>query len=116
AAGQASLGAAPAGAGLWQLDTRQHQARWWLHEGRVTAVAFSPNGRFAATAGAVTATAASPKERGQVRLWRAATDDRELGEQFGPTLEHPAPVHCLAFSPSGRTLLTGCKDSYLRLW
>src|SRR5207244_1440395 len=32
------------------------------------------------------------------------------------TLEHPAPVTCLAFAPDGRKIAVGCKDGSAAVW
>ncbi len=46
-----------------------------------------------------------------VRFRAAAT-----GETIGPPLVHASKVGAIAFSPDGRTLLTGCDDTVARLW
>ena len=45
------------------------------------------------------------------RLWNPAT-----GTPIGPTMEHPAAVAGLAFSPDDRLLLTAATDGGLRVW
>ena len=45
-----------------------------------------------------------------MKLW-----DRARGELVA-SLPHPAAVGCLAFSPDGKTLATGCDDQSVRLW
>jgi eukaryotic-like serine/threonine-protein kinase len=62
------------------------------HEDWAWALAFSPDGRTAAT-GSMDRTA---------RLWDAAT-----GRPRGEPMRHDGPVLSLAFSPDGSTLLTG---------
>lgn len=70
------------------------------HRGEVRDGAFSPNGKYVATAGS---------DR-QVRFWM--TDGLPVQDS---SLEHPSPVYAVAFSPSGRILATGDADA-LRLW
>lgn len=47
---------------------------------------------------------------GTARLW-----DAENGLQLGPDLRHDAPVSVVAFSPDGKTMLTGAGKE-VRLW
>jgi WD40 repeat protein len=55
---------------------------------------FSPDGKLLL--------AAASGGRGQVRLWNTAT-----GEPVGEPLEHPHQIDSFAFSPDGRTIVTG---------
>jgi WD40 repeat protein len=71
------------------------------HTGPVSQIAFAPDGRTLASAGA----------DGKVRLWNVA--ERRLMT----TLEgHTAPVHSLAFSPGGQLLASSGNDATIRLW
>ncbi len=65
------------------------------------AVAFSPDGRWAAFASADKS----------VVIWGVA-ENRELRRCIG----HTASVWCVAFSPDGSRLLSGGKDGVVRLW
>jgi WD40 repeat protein len=84
----------------WLKRIHPFRARF-EHPGPIHAVAFSPDGRMAATAG----------EGGTIWLWDVAT-----GDPIGDGLHHSAKVGALAFSPDSRTLLTGGEDCFARLW
>jgi WD40 repeat protein len=71
------------------------------HEGKVWAVAFSPDGKTVLT-GSMDGTA---------RLWDART-----GRPIGTPLHHRGRVRAVAFSPDGRRILTACGDNTARLW
>jgi WD40 repeat protein/serine/threonine protein kinase len=72
------------------------------------AVAISPDGRTV-----LSSSSGFPGTPGKslVRLW-----DARSWKPIGAALEHPAPVRAAAFSPNGRTFLTGCDDGAARLW
>jgi len=84
----------------WQRQLRVRR-RVLQHNGRVLAVAFSPDDKIVLT-GSWDQTA---------RLWDAAT-----GTPIGQPLQHPDMVHAAVFSPDGKTILTGCRDKIARLW
>ncbi|HEX4301297.1 MAG TPA: TIR domain-containing protein [Rhizomicrobium sp.] len=74
------------------------------HNGQVTALAFSADGRFFASGGV---------DR-RVRLWPA-----RQGPSFTPSpalLGHNADITALAFAPSGEMLVSGASDGELRVW
>src|SRR5262249_27906953 len=79
--------------GLWDADTGRLAGRFRGHTSRVTAVAFAPGGKLAASTG---------KNEKVVRLWSPATGEpvRELtGGRFA--------FASVAFSPDGRTVAAG---------
>ena len=91
--------------GAWQAHLVRPRAAI-AHKDWVWAVAFSPDGRKAATCG---------KDR-IARLWDVAS-----GGPIGEPLSHTYPVWAVAFSPDGRRLLTGSGDDdrpsgEVRLW
>jgi WD40 repeat protein/tRNA A-37 threonylcarbamoyl transferase component Bud32 len=70
------------------------------HTAPVRAIAFSPDGKTAATAG----------QDGRVWLWDVGT-----AKKRGP-LRHAAAVWFVAFGPGGNTVLSACDDRRARLW
>jgi eukaryotic-like serine/threonine-protein kinase len=107
-------GGEDATARLWDTDTRQMIGRPLAHAGRVYSAAFAPDGRTFATGSAAPSAAVAPDRRtlatgvgptpaGAARIWDTAT-----GQPLTPPLRHGYPVRGLAFSPDGKTLLTGC--------
>lgn len=72
-----------------------------LHDDRVRAIAFHPEGRFAVTAG----------EDGQAWLW-----DAKDAHPVAPLGSHPAPIRWAAFRPDGAEVVTGGADGWIQAW
>jgi eukaryotic-like serine/threonine-protein kinase len=75
--------------------------RSFLHQDRITDVAFSLDGKAALTGSA----------DNTALLWNVAT-----GELVGLPLEHQDAVFTVAFSPDGKAVLTSSDDNTARLW
>ena len=86
---------------LWDAASGKPIGQPLWHHGRVTAVAFSPDGRVLLTG----------SEDGAARLW-----DEASGKPLGQPLQHEDWVTAVAFSPDGHVVLTGSWDGTARLW
>lgn len=97
---------------LWNTDASDVKATFKALDTSFNALAFSPNGRLLA----------SGCSDGSVRLWNATAQKEGLGGKIGqymPTLKlkgHKERVNILAFSPDGKTLLSGSDDGTIRAW
>ncbi|MCS6827646.1 MAG: hypothetical protein NZ553_13605 [Caldilinea sp.] len=91
------------GVDLWRIDIGQPTGvRLGGHTSVISAVAFTPDARSAATV----------SFDGSARVWDVASGELLLG----PLNEHAGRVLSAAFSPDGRILATGGADRYVYLY
>ena len=96
---------------LWDLEARTPRATF-QSELFLNALAFSPNGKLLA----------SGDDDGMVNLWNATVQQKGLAGKLGQNLsslklrKHREDIVALAFSPDGKTLLSGSKDGTIRAW
>lgn len=85
------------------LQTAGHlQKTWYGHKDAVTAIAFSPDGKYIVTG----------SEDKTLRLWDAI-NERNIGKSW---TGHNDWVNSVAFSPDGKYVVSGSEDKTLRLW
>src|SRR5581483_4105205 len=52
----------------------------------------------------------------EVGLWEVGLWEVGAGKPLGPPWRHRGLVKAMAFSPDGKTVVTGCPDKSARLW
>ena len=86
----------------WTASSARVQRTIDAHQGRVTALAFAPNGGLLATAG----------EDGDVKVWNVRS-----GRNAARTLRgHTGPVRAVSFSSDGQRLVSAGQDGAIRIW
>jgi WD40 repeat protein len=93
---------------VWDLAASSPRTVLLQHTSRVWCVAFSPDGRFMASAGGSWSEANRP---GELKLWDAVT-----GQLLASLTGHTGPVFSVAFSPDNTALISAGWDRTVRLW
>jgi WD40 repeat protein len=105
--------------------SRDKTLRWWSvetgnevlclkgHADAVQAIAISPTGRHAVSGSGGTwlGNKYVPGTEHLLRLW-----DLQTGQEIARFQGHTGDINCIAFSPDGRTFLSGSADMTVRLW
>ena len=93
---------------MWEAASGREVARL-THDGDVSAVAFSPDGRYVVSGGCDKRDGSTCIE-GTARVWEADTG-REVAR-----MTHDGEVLAVAFSPDGRYVVSGSWDTTARVW
>jgi WD40 repeat protein len=97
---------------VWKADTGEPVIPPIAHALKVFRAVFSPNGRHIVTAsGSLALMAGIQGERGEVRVWDAAT-----GKAVTPPMVHAGSALWAEFSRDGRLVVSASKDGSARIW
>src|SRR5262249_46613704 len=92
------------GVTLWDLPPggkATQKSQYQFHSRGIVGLAFSPDGKWLATAS---------------WDWTVKVSDAAIGTPRYEALRHDDRVHCLSFSPDGRWLATGDQAGHVRLF
>jgi WD40 repeat protein/tetratricopeptide (TPR) repeat protein len=93
---------------VYDAKTNQPVGGTLPHKDKVTAAAFSADGKRLLT---ICHVPNGDQLEGHVRIWETTT-----GALLGQPLDHPSSVLEASFSRDGRRVLTACRDDKARLW
>lgn len=96
---------------LWSLETGKELQRFEGHREVIRAVAFSPDGKRALTAGGREEDMGSFSTDNSARLW-----DIDTGKEIRRFNSHEGYVHTVQYGRGGTRILTAGRDSTARLW
>ncbi|HQP25667.1 MAG TPA: PDZ domain-containing protein, partial [Smithellaceae bacterium] len=92
---------------IWDVATGKELKRLAGHEDDISAVSFSPDGRYALSAGG----RSWSKKDCTIRLWDVVT-----GKEIKKFTGHTDAIFSAAFSPDGKQIVSGGLDRTIRLW
>ncbi len=96
---------------LWDTATGKMLRSFSGHESIVTSVAFSPDGRFALSGSCGAKGENGFCSKGMMKLWEVAA-----GKEVRSFSGHTRDIVSVAFSPDGKSALSGSLDYTLKLW
>jgi WD40 repeat protein len=96
---------------LWRLPSLEQQGDWVRHQGNVTALALSPNGRRLASTG----------DDGTLRLWEIPSGQLlhtwvQPQDDHSKTARQDAELLTVTFHPHSPHLITGSADGAVTVW
>ena len=97
---------------VWDVKTNRQTHLFSGHDSWVRGASFSPDGLMIASA----------SDDRSIRLWRLTDTNQDESSDITPVTNsrklegHKGHVHCVAFSPDGRTLASGGNNNSLLLW
>jgi WD40 repeat protein len=108
--GRLFAGSSGRGVGVWSAETGKQLAQF-NQSSRISALAFSPNGRVLATAGFGSEGNYYDENKTRIQMWELRST-QEIRVINAPNTY----LFQLVFSPDGRTLATAGSDSAVMLW
>jgi WD40 repeat protein len=94
---------------LWDMPKGTEKASFRAHKARVTAMAFTPDGKFLVTGGG--GHFIGGESDASIKFWNLATL-KETGTLKG----HKSAIHALALTADGRYLVSASGDNTIRVW
>ncbi len=92
---------------IWDVASGKELKRLAGHEDDISSVSFSPDGRYALSAGG----RSWSKKDCTIRLW-----DVDSGKEIRKFTGHTDAIFSAAFSPDGKYIVSGGLDRTIRLW